>query len=73
MCVCVALSLWLGTHNQNIQVYESSSLNFVASLTGHIGIVTQLCASESLHGVYMFSASSDSTVQVSGCGPCPQC
>ena len=57
-----------GTHNQNIQVYDRVTLNHVCSLTGHIGIVTVLRVTESPVGVYMVSASSDSTVQVSETG-----
>jgi E3 ubiquitin-protein ligase TRAF7 len=53
-----------GTHSQNIQVYDRSSLNHRCTLNGHIGIVTVLRLTESSHGVYMFSASSDTTVQV---------
>ena len=54
----------LGTHNQNIQVYDSATLNHTSTLTGHIGIVTVLKVTESPAGVYMFSGSSDSIVQV---------
>lgn len=53
-----------GTHSQNIQVYERSTLNHYCTLNGHIGIVTVLRLTESPHGVFMFSASSDTTVQV---------
>ena len=54
-----------GTHNQNIQVYDVASLKHMCSLTGHIGIVTVLRVTETPHGQFMFSASSDTTVQVS--------
>lgn len=54
----------VGTHNQNIQVYDSATLNHTSTLTGHIGIVTVLKVTESPAGVYMFSGSSDSIVQV---------
>ena len=53
-----------GTHNQNIQVYDISSLKHVCTLSGHIGIVTVLKVTESIYGQYMFSGSSDTTVQV---------
>ena len=53
-----------GTHNQNIQVYNNTSLTHVATLTGHIGSVTVLKVTESQAGVYMFSGSSDYSVQV---------
>ena len=53
-----------GTHNQNLQVYDVSSLQHVCSLSGHIGIVTVIKVSESSYGQYMFSGSSDTTVQV---------
>ncbi len=53
-----------GTHNQNIQVYDGATLDHIGTLTGHIGIVTVLRVTESLAGVYMFSGSSDSIVQV---------
>ena len=53
-----------GTHNQNIQVYDNVTLNHVGTLTGHIGSVTVLRVTESPVGVYMFSGSSDSIVQV---------
>lgn len=53
-----------GTHSQNIQVYERSTLKHYCTLNGHIGIVTVLRLTESPHGVFMFSASSDTTVQV---------
>ena len=53
-----------GTHNQNIQVYDLSTLNHECTLSGHIGIVTVLRVTESPYGVYMFSGSSDATVQV---------
>lgn len=53
-----------GTHNQNIQVYDLSSLEHECTLSGHIGIVTVLRVTESPYGVYMFSGSSDATVQV---------
>ncbi|XP_003383841.1 PREDICTED: E3 ubiquitin-protein ligase TRAF7-like [Amphimedon queenslandica] len=56
--------LIVGTHNQNIQVYSNTSLNHVATLTGHIGSVTVLKVTESQAGVYMFSGSSDYSVQV---------
>ena len=57
-------SYLLGTHNQNIQVYNNTSLTHVATLTGHIGSVTVLKVTESQAGVYMFSGSSDYSVQV---------
>lgn len=53
-----------GTHNQNIQVYDISTRKHLCTLSGHIGIVTVLKVTESLHGGYMFSGSSDTTVQV---------
>ena len=53
-----------GTHNQNIQVYDLSTLEHECTLSGHIGIVTVLRVTESPYGVYMFSGSSDATVQV---------
>ena len=53
-----------GTHNQNIQVYDGATLNHTSTLTGHIGIVTVIRVAESPAGVYMFSGSSDSIVQV---------
>ena len=53
-----------GTHNQNIQVYDGANLGHIGTLTGHIGIVTALRVTESPAGVYMFSGSSDSIVQV---------
>ena len=56
----------IGTHNQNIQVYDLSTLNHECTLSGHIGIVTVLRVTESPYGVYMFSGSSDATVQVNG-------
>lgn len=58
MCISI------GTHSQNIQVYDRSTLKHHCTLNGHIGIVTNLRVTESPHGVYMFSASSDTTVQV---------
>ena len=58
------LSYLSGTHNQNIQVYNNTSLTHVATLTGHIGSVTVLKVTESQAGVYMFSGSSDYSVQV---------
>lgn len=54
-----------GTHSQNIQVYDRTTLKHCSTLNGHIGIVTVLRLTESPHGVFMFSASSDTTVQVS--------
>ena len=60
----LSLSLSLGTHNQNIQVYDNNTLHHICSLTGHIGCVTTLKVTESPAGVYMFSGSSDSIVQV---------
>jgi E3 ubiquitin-protein ligase TRAF7 len=56
--------LIVGTHNQNIQVYDNTSLNHVSTLTGHIGSVTVLKVLEGPAGVYMFSGSSDTIVQV---------
>ena len=60
----LGLAIFAGTHNQNIQVYDITTLKHVCSLSGHIGIVTVLRVTESAHGVYMFSGSSDTTVQV---------
>ena len=57
----------IGTHNQNIQVYDLSTLEHECTLSGHIGIVTVLRVTESPYGVYMFSGSSDATVQVHDC------
>lgn len=45
-------------------MYERSTLNHYCTLNGHIGIVTVLRLTESPHGVFMFSSSSDTTVQV---------
>jgi WD40 repeat protein len=53
-----------GTHSQNIQVYDRASLSHHCTLNGHIGIVTVLRVTESPVGVFMFSGSSDTTVQV---------
>lgn len=57
-------SIETGTHNQNIQVYDVATLQHECTLSGHIGIVTVLRVTESPYGVYMFSGSSDATVQV---------
>ena len=59
--------LYTGTHSQNIQIYDRSTLNHHCTLNGHIGIVTVVKVTESTYGVYMFSASSDTTVQVCVC------
>ena len=61
---CTCTHTHSGTHNQNIQVYDISTRKHVCSLSGHIGIVTVLKVTESQHGGYMFSGSSDTTVQV---------
>jgi E3 ubiquitin-protein ligase TRAF7 len=53
-----------GTHSRNIQVYDRGSLSHHCTLNGHIGIVTVLRVTESPVGVFMFSGSSDNTVQV---------
>ena len=45
-------------------MYDCASLTHIGTLTGHIGIVTALRVTESPAGVYMFSGSSDSIVQV---------
>jgi len=58
--------MYLGTHSQNIQVYDITTLEHVNTLSGHIGRVTILCVVES--GDYMFSGSSDASVTVSGWG-----
>jgi hypothetical protein len=55
-----------GTHSQNIQVYDKSTLSHLHTLNGHIGKVTTLCVVESLQEEYMFSGSSDASVTVSG-------
>ena len=62
--VSLATFIPTGTHNQNIQVYDLASLDHECTLSGHIGIVTVLRVTESPYGVYMFSGSSDATVQV---------
>ena len=54
-----------GTHNQNIQIYDVATLKHMYSLNGHIGIVTVLKVVESPSGSFMFSGSSDASVQVS--------
>ena len=52
-----------GTFNQNIQIMDVQSHNHIRTLTGHIGTVTCLCTTPC--GQFMFSASVDTTVQVS--------
>eukprot|EP00731_Ephydatia_muelleri_P036540 Em0274g5a len=54
----------IGTHNQNIQIYDVATLKHMYSLNGHIGIVTVLKVVESPSGSFMFSGSSDASVQV---------
>lgn len=64
MMYFILVALLAGTHNQNIQVYDGASLNHVGTLVGHIGTVTVLRVTESPAGIFMFSGSSDSIVQV---------
>lgn len=51
-----------GSYDQNIQLYNCETLDFVTNLCGHIGTVTTLIISTS--GRFMFSASQDSNIQV---------
>ena len=67
-CLLLLLFVSAGTHSQNIQVYDKTTLEHLHTLSGHIGRVTVLCAVESAYGEFMFSGSSDTTVTVSGCG-----
>ena len=55
--------VFVGTFNQNIQIMDVQSHNHIKTLTGHIGTVTCLCTTPC--GQFMFSASVDTTVQVS--------
>jgi len=52
-----------GTYNQNIHIYDATTLQYVVQWTGHVGIVNCIIVSPS--GRFMFSSSSDSTVMVS--------
>ena len=52
-----------GTYNQNTHLYNINTLQYVQVLTGHVGIINDLCASPS--GNFLFTASYDCAVQVS--------
>ena len=54
--------MFAGTYNQNIAVFDVQGKLEVQKLTGHVGTIMNLRASPS--GRFLFSASTDATVQV---------
>lgn len=51
-----------GSYDQNIQLYNVETHDFITNLCGHLGTVTTLIIS--LSGRFMFSASHDCNIQV---------
>ncbi|XP_052815565.1 E3 ubiquitin-protein ligase TRAF7-like isoform X1 [Mya arenaria] len=51
-----------GTYNRNVQVFDCTSLQHLRELMGHVGLIHSLATS--LSGRFLFSAASDSSVQI---------
>ena len=63
MSYCLLLCMLSGTYNRNTHLFDVNTFQPVKDLTGHLGTITGMTLNPS--GNFLFTSSSDNTVQVS--------